>query len=75
MWLRRGYGVMPGQMGCESAVGIKCWESGGPKGADWFQIGPEARGPGKAAVGLAPDASLEVPSAERFTPYARAIPI
>src|ERR1035441_5095490 len=37
--LRRGYGAAPGQMRCESAVEIECWESGAPKGAGRFQIG------------------------------------
>ena len=57
---------MPGQMGCESAVGIECRESGAPKGAERFQIGPEAAGLGKAAPGLEPEASVEVTSAKSF---------
>jgi hypothetical protein len=60
--------VVPGQMGCESAVGIKCWESGGPKGTGRLHFGPEAAGPGKTAPGLEPEISLEVPNVERFTP-------
>ena len=70
---RRDSGAVPGRMGCESAVRIECGESGAPKGAERFQNGPEAAGPGKAGPGLEPEASLEVPTAERFTPYLNAI--
>jgi hypothetical protein len=38
-----------------------------------FQTGSEAAGPGTTAPRLEPEASLEVPSAERFTPYLSAI--
>ena len=56
-------------MECASAVKMECCESGAPKGTDRFLIGHEAAGPGKAAPGLQLDASLQVPIAERFTPY------
>ena len=39
VWLRRGYGVLPGRMGCPSAMGIECCESGAPNGAERFHIG------------------------------------
>ena len=58
---------------CASVVGIKGCESGAPKRAERYQIGPEATGLGKAAPGPEPEASMEVPTAERFTPYLSAI--
>ena len=64
---------MPGRVGCASVVGIECCESGVPKGAERFQTGHEAAGPGKAAPGLELNAYLQVTTAERFTPYLSAI--
>jgi hypothetical protein len=64
---------VPGRVGCASAVGIGGRQSGAPKGAARFQLGPVAAGPGKAAPGLEPEASLEVPIVQRFTPYLSAI--
>ena len=48
-------------------------ESGVPKGAERFQTGPEAAGPGKGAPGLEHDAFLQGHTAERFTSYLSAI--
>ena len=64
---------MPGRVVCASVVGIECCESGPPKGAQRFQTGHEAAGPGKGAPGLELDAFLPVPTAERLTPYLSAI--
>ena len=55
---------------CRGDRMLRIW---GPKGTGRFQIEPEAAGPGKTAPGLEPEASLEVPSAEPFTPYLIAI--
>ena len=55
---------------CRGDRMLRIW---GPKGTGRFQIEPEAAGPGKTAPGLEPEASLEVPSAEPFTPYLSAI--
>ena len=51
------------------------FESGAPKREERFQTGHEAAGPGKAAPGLELDAFLQVPTAERLTPYLSAIRI
>jgi hypothetical protein len=62
-----------GRWGAKVPWGYNAASLGGPKRADRFQIGPEAAGPRKTAPRLEPEASLEVPSAERFTPYLSAI--
>ena len=66
-------GAVPGRVGCASVVGIEGRESGVPKGAERFQTGHEAAGPGKGVPGVELDAFLQVPTSERLTPYLSAI--
>jgi hypothetical protein len=66
---------VPGRVVCASVVGIECCESGAAKGAKLFQTGHEAAWPGKGAPGLELDAFLQVPAAERLTPYLSVIPL
>ena len=66
---------MPGRVGCARVVGIDGCEYGPPNGVKRFQTGTEATGPAKDAPELELDAFLQVPAAERLTPYSGENPL